>query len=138
MTRKSSRVAFTFAVISAIVITCVTLYSLFAGLTKFEAIFLLAGSLVVIWAVIFSFFEVGRIANRSKSISGTEEVDPDAPRTVVIEPPTGHPYPHHEEIAGSGGFDQGQLTSRLPDLPSVSFRLSKRRPKKDQDVPHTP
>lgn len=136
MTRKSSRVAFTFAVSSAIVITCITLYSLVAGLTKFEAIFLLAGSLVVIWAVIFSFFEVKRIANRSNSISGTEEIDPDASRTVVIEPPTGDPYPHHEHIAGSSGFDQGQLTSRLPDLPSMRLRWFWRRNKKD--VPHTP
>lgn len=137
MTRKSSRVAFTFAVVSAIVITCITLYSLAAGLTKFEAIVLLLGSLVVIWAVIFSFFEVGRLASRSKSISGIEEVDPDASRTIIIEPPTGHPYPHHEHIAGSGGFDQGQLTSRLPDLPSMRFRLFWRRQNK-KDLPHTP
>lgn len=116
MTRKTSRVAFTFGVITAIVITCITLYSLTAGLSWFEATFLLIGSLVVIWAVIFTFFEVARIASRSKSISGREEIDPDAPRTVIIEPPTGHPYPHHEQIAGSAGFDQGQLTSRLPDL----------------------
>lgn len=134
ITRKVSRVAFTFAVVSAVVITCIALYSLVAGLSRFEALLLLIGSLVVIWAVIFSFYEVGRIASRSKSISGCEEVDPDAPRTVVIEPPTGHPYPHHEEIAGSAGFDQGQLTSRLPDLPSINIRLSWKRHKKD--VPH--
>jgi len=128
MTRKASRVAFAFAVVTAIVITCITLYSLVAGLTRFEAVVLLLGSLVVIWAVIFTFFEVGRIASRSNSISGQEEVDLDAPRQIVIQPPTGHPYPHHEEIAGSGGFDQGQLTSRLPD---IGFRLSWRRRKKN-------
>ncbi len=118
MTRKTSRVAFTFGVISAIVISCITLYSLTAGLSWFEALFLLLGSLAVIWAVIFSFFEVGRIASRSKSISRREEesIDPDARRKVIIEPSTGHPYPHHEHIAGSAGFDQGQLTSRLPDM----------------------
>ena len=131
MTRKASRVAFAFAVVTASVITCIALYSLVAGLTRFEAISLLIGSLVVIWAVIFTFFEVGRIASRKKSISGHEEIDPDAPCNVVIQPPTGHPYPHHEEIAGSSGFDQGQLTSRLPD---IGIRLSWKRHKKD--LPH--
>jgi hypothetical protein len=116
LTRKASRVAFTFVVASAVVITCITLYSLVAGFSRFETLFLLIGSLIVIWAMIFSFFEVRRIATGSKSISGHEKMDPDAPCVVIVEPPTGHPYPHHEEHAGSAGFDQGQLTSRLPDL----------------------
>jgi hypothetical protein len=90
-----------------------------AGLSRFETLSLLIGSLIVIWAMIFSFFEVRRLASRSKSISEPEEVATDASYAVVVEPPTGHPYPHHEEHAGSRGFDQGQLTSRLPDLPYV-------------------
>jgi hypothetical protein len=76
-------------------------------------------------------FEVGRIASRSKSISRREEelIDPDAGRRVIIEPSTGHPYPHHEHIAGSAGFDQGQLTSRLPDA-ALGMRFAWKRHKK--------
>lgn len=127
MTRKSSRVAFAFVVASAIAITCITLYSLIAGFSRLETLFLLLGCLIVIWAMIFSFFEVRRIAERSKSIAEREEVDPDAPSQVKVGPPTGHPYPHHEDHRESAGFDQGQLTSRLPDLPPIRFRLPWRR-----------
>ena len=120
ITRQGSRVAFTFVAVSAIVLTVVTLYSLIAGLRWFEALFLLLGLLAVIWAILFSLFEVRRIADRSPSIGGEiAGVDPDAPRTVVVEPPIGHPYPHHEHIEGSAGFDQGQLTARCPDLPPL-------------------
>ena len=119
VTRKTSRVAFTFVVASAAAITCITLYGLIAGFSRFETLLLLLGSLIVIWAMIFSFFEVRRIASRSKSISEREEENPEASYIVVVEPPTGHPYPHHEEQAGSAGFDQGQLTSRLPDTPYI-------------------
>ena len=117
VTRKTSRVAFIFVVASAIAITSITLYCSVAGFSRFETLFLLIGSLTVIWAMIFSFFEVRRIASRSKSISEREEIDPDASYVVVVESPTGSPYPHHEEHAESAGFDQGQLTSQLPDLP---------------------
>jgi len=37
-----------------------------------------------------------------------------ATRTVAVKPPTGEPYPHHEYFVESAGFDQGQLTSRIP------------------------
>jgi hypothetical protein len=131
VTRKTSRVAFTFVVASAVVITCITLYSLIAGFSRFETLFLLIGCLIVIWAMIFSFFEVRRIAARSKSISEREEADPDAPCVVIVEPPTGEATPHHESHVGSEGFDQGQLTSRLPD---IGIHLSWRRRKKD--LPH--
>jgi hypothetical protein len=131
VTRKTSRVVFIFVVTSAVAITCITLYSLVAGFSRFETLFLLIGSLIVLWAMIFSFLEVRRIASRSKSISEREEVDPDASYVVVVEPSTGHPYPHHEEHAGSAGFDQGQLTSRLPDMPYIQVRLPWRRRQKD-------
>jgi hypothetical protein len=122
VTRKSSRVAFTFVVASAIAITCITLYCLMAGFTRSEALFLLIGSLIVIWAMIFSFFEVRRIASRSKTISECDETDPDGSRVVIVQPPTGHPYPHHEEHVESAGLDQGQLTSRLPEMPPFEIR----------------
>lgn len=116
VTRRTSWVLFTFVVVSAVAITCITLYSLVAGFSRAETLFLLIGCLIVIWAILFSFFEVYRIAARSKRITGSDElIDPDAPRKIIVEPPTGEATPHHESHAGSEGFDQGQLTSRLPD-----------------------
>jgi hypothetical protein len=126
--RKSSRVAFTFAAISAVVITTIVLYSLVAGFTAFQALTLLGGSLLVTWAILFSFFEVRRIAQRSKSITGeVSDIDPDAPRKVVVGPPTSEATPHHEFWPESPGSDQGQLTSRLSGTPSPGelFRRKK-------------
>jgi hypothetical protein len=131
VSERRATLIFIFVVASAIAITSITLYSLVAGFSRFETLFLLIGSLIVIWAMIFSFFEVRRIASRSKSISEHEEIDPDAPYVVVVGPPTGNPYPHHEEHAESAGFDQGQLTSRLPDLPYIRLRLPWGRRQKD-------
>ncbi|MGP0076289.1 MAG: hypothetical protein ACLPWF_30605 [Bryobacteraceae bacterium] len=130
MNRKTSRVTFTFVVASAVVITGITLYSLMAAFTRSETLLLLTGCLILIWAMIFTFFEVRRIAARSKSISERQQMDPDASCIVIVEPPTGHPYPHHEDQAGSAGFDQGQLTSRLPDTLSVRDLLGWMRHKK--------
>jgi hypothetical protein len=121
VTRKSSRVAFTFVVASASAITCITLYSLIAGFSRFETVFLLVG-----------FFEVRRIASGSNSIAEREAPDPDVSRVIVAGPPTGQPYPHHEHYPESAGFDQGQLTSRLPDQPPVRIRLPWRRPHGDE------
>jgi hypothetical protein len=60
----------------------------------------------------FSFFEVRRIAaGRSTSIfwdGSDDRIDPDAPRVVIVEPPTGEATPHHEDHLGSEGLDQGQ------------------------------
>jgi hypothetical protein len=130
VTRKTSRVAFTFAVISAVAITAITLYSLFAGFTLFETLFLLLGSLVVTWAMIFSVFEVRRIASHAKSISADisqqELVDPDVPCVVIVQSSTGDPCPHHENHAESPGLDQGQLTSRLPDS-GLGFSLRRKK-----------
>ena len=131
VTRQASRVAFTFVVVSAIAITCVTVYGLVAGVTWFEGLFVLGGVLALIWAILFSLFEVRRIADRSKSIGGEMTgPDPDRARTVSVGPPSGHPYPHHEQIEGSMGLDQGQLTSRSPDLPPISDLLNWRRKNK--------
>jgi hypothetical protein len=127
--RRASRVAFIYVVVTAVVATCIILFSLMAELTRWQSVVLLAGVLVVVWAIIFSFLEVGRIASGWKRIRGPEEaVDPDAPRRLVVEPPTGHPYPHHEEHEGSAGFDQGQYTSRLRDeLPSIRSLLRRKK-----------
>jgi hypothetical protein len=87
-----------------------------ARLPLSETLVLLLGVLVVVWAIVFTFLEVGRIAARAKSIAGPDDlVDPDAPRIVIVEGPTGEATPHHEAHSGSPGLDQGQLTSNLPD-----------------------
>jgi hypothetical protein len=117
--RKGSQVAFTYVVISAVVITAVLLYSLVADLTWPQRVWLTVGVLIVVWGIVFSILEVRRIAARSESILGPADVvDPDAPRKVVVEPPTGEATPHHELHAGSEGLDQGQLTSRLTGTPT--------------------
>jgi hypothetical protein len=131
VTRKGARVAFTFAVISAVVASCITVYGLAAGFSAFEGVFLGVGCMIVLWAIIFSFFEVQRIARRSKRISGNASgIDPDAPRVVIVEPPTGHPYPHHETHDGSPGLDQGQLTTQSPDMSPFSELFHWRRKQK--------
>ncbi len=127
LTRKASQVAAAFGIISAAAITCILLYSLIAGLSFFQGSMLLGGSLIVLWAIIFSFFEVRRISSGERSIGQGPSVDPDATRRILVEPPTGHPYPHHEQHAESAGFDQGQLTARLPDAPSLRTLFRRER-----------
>jgi len=132
MNRKKSRVVFAFGTATAIAVSCIVLYSLIAGLSLLDASFFLIGTLIVVWAGLFSFFEVRRIAaGRSKSIwwdGSDDRIDPDAPRVLIVEPPTGEATPHHEDHLGSQGLDQGQLTSRIPD----TFRFpSRQRTKAD-------
>jgi hypothetical protein len=130
--RKTSRVAFAYAVATAVTVTCVVLGSLTADWSRFQTLLLLIGCLLVVWAIIFSCLEVLRIATRSKSILGREEVDdPDAPRCVIMLPPTDEATPHHEAHVGSAGLDQGQLTSRLPDHTPSIRELLHRQLKKD-------
>jgi hypothetical protein len=94
-----------------------------AELTGWQSLVLLLGVLVVVWATIFSFLEVARIASRSQKIAGPDDaLDPDAPRVVIVEPSTGDPCPHHENHPASPGLDQGQFTSQLRgDTPFVEF-----------------
>jgi hypothetical protein len=123
--RKNSRIAGVYVAATAVTVTSLVLYSLMAGLPASESLLLLLGVLIVIWAIVFTFLEVGRIAARAKSIAGSDElVDPDAPRTVIVEGPTGEATPHHEAHAGSPGLDQGQLTSNLPDhTPTIGYLM---------------
>jgi hypothetical protein len=117
--RKASRVAFVFAVVTALTITAVVLYSLVADWSWFQGVLLIVGTLVVVWTITFSFLEVSRIAARSKSIIGPADmIDPDGPREVTVNPPTAEATPHHEFYPESRGQDQGQLTSRLSGTPT--------------------
>jgi hypothetical protein len=129
--RKKSRVLFAFGTATAVTATCLILYSLTAGLSIFQASLYLIGSLIVVWAGLFSFFEVRRIAaGRSRSICLDDldnQIDPDGPRVVIVEPPTGEATPHHEHHAGSEGLDQGQLTARIPDTFPIPVASGKPR-----------
>jgi len=129
--RRASRVTFIYGVVTALVVTAIVLYSLVADWSWFQSLLLTIGTLVVAWAIVFSFMEVHRIATRSKSITGPDDiVDPDAPRKVTVGPPTNEATPHHEFHPGSQGLDQGQLTSRLSGTPTPRefFRRGKDKP----------
>lgn len=129
--RTASRVAFIYVAVSALVITAIVLYSLTAGWSWMQSLWLTLGVLAVVWGILFSILEVRRIAARRESISGPPDiVDPDAPREVIVEPPTGEATPHHEFHAGSRGLDQGQLTSRLTGTPTPGELLHRGRDKK--------
>ncbi len=130
---KERRFAFLYVVISAIVVACVMGYSALAGLLWWQSLLLLIGGLIGAWATLFTFLEVRRLAQDQNSAGEAlrEEEDPYAPRTVVVAPPTGEPYPHHEDFPESAGFDQGQLTSKLAaETPFLERFLSRRRSEK--------
>lgn len=122
--REKSLMIFVCGGLTAVTVTCIVLYALVADLGLFQALLLLGGCLLVLGAMLFTFLEVRRLARGSNRRPGpnVEEADPDASRVVVIEPPTGEPYPHHEHHVGSPGLDQGQLTSQLPDPPPWNLR----------------
>ena len=130
---KERRFAFLYVVISAVAVTCVMSYSAIAGLLWWQSLLLLTGGLIGAWATLFSFLEVRRLTLDPKSAGEAlrDEEDPYAARTVVVAPPTGEPYPHHEDFPESAGFDQGQLTSQLAaETPFIERFLSRRRSEK--------
>ena len=131
--RKKSWIEFLYVVLTAIALTGIVLYSLTEKLSWSQIMLLSAGSLLVIWAIVFTFVEVQRIAGQSqKSIvqSFDEADDWDLPRRVVVEPPTDEPCPHHEDHAGSEGLDQGQLTSQLSGTTPLIAELRDRAQRK--------
>src|SRR5277367_2346963 len=99
VSRKKSRVLFVFGTATAVAITCIVLYSLMASLSLFQTSLFLVGTLIVIWAGLFSFYEVRRIAaGRFTSIyldGSDNQIDPDASCVVIVEPPTDEATPHH-------------------------------------------
>jgi hypothetical protein len=131
----NARFSFLYVVISAVAIGCAMTYSFVAGLGSWQTILVLVGLLVGAWATLFSFLEVRRLAQAPKSVDETfkKEPDPSAPRTVVVEPPTGAPYPHHEDYPESAGLEEGQLLSRLTDpTPLIEDFLSRRHKEKQK------
>ena len=79
---------------------------------------------------LFSLLEFTGVAeNARRAEDGLKsEPDPYAPRQITVAPPTGEPYPHHEDHPESAGLDQGQLTSRLSETtPLIDLFLNRRR-----------
>ena len=96
---------------------------------------MLTGCLIVGWAILFSVLEVRRLGQTAKERAdeALEDANPYSSRIVVVEPPTGERYPHHEDHAESPGLDQGQRTSQLPDsMPFIDRFLSRGLDKKQK------
>lgn len=129
-----ARFAFLYLVASAAAVGCAMTYSWITSLGTWQTILLVTGCLIGAWATVFTFLEVSGLAQTGKSADEAvqEEPDPYAPRTVVMGPPTGEPYPHHEDHVESSGFDQGQLTSRLTESTPFIDALLSRRPEEKQ------
>ena len=123
---------FLYVVISTAAIAGVMTISGIAGLAWWQSLLMLIGCLIVGWTVLFTLLEVRRLGGSPKhraSEGPEQDADPYAPRAVVVAPPTGEPYPHHEDYVESQGFDQGQLTSRIADTTPLVDRLLGRRKK---------
>lgn len=130
----SERFKFLYVVVSAIAVAFVMTYSGIHGLAWWQSLLMLIASLALACGILFSVLEVQRLAQSAKvGAEGApkEEVDPYSPRTVSVEPPTGEPYPHHEYYMESQGFDQGQLTSRLPDSTPIIDTFMRRKQKSE-------
>ncbi len=128
ITRGREKFAFLYGIAAAITATCVIAYGLIASLNWWQTLLLVIACVLVVSTMVYSVLEMHRDDGNKHEAFG-EEPDPYAARTVVVAPPTGEPYPHHEYYAESQGLDQGQLTSQLPDsLPFFGRNLSGRRP----------
>ncbi|HYK17666.1 MAG TPA: hypothetical protein VEV37_06580 [Bryobacteraceae bacterium] len=92
-------------------------FGMMAGMRGWEIAMWAIGTCLVVGLIIFTFFEVRRLAGISLSSEqlARDEAEADRMTVVVVEGPTGDPVPHHEDYVESAGFDQGQLTSRTPE-----------------------
>lgn len=125
------RFAFLYLVASAVALGCAMTYSWIANLGTWQTVLLVAGCLIGAWATVFTVLGFLGVAQTEESADEAfkDEPDPYGPRSLVVEPPTGEPYPHHEDHVESAGFDQGQLTSRLTGSTPFVDIFQSRRPK---------
>lgn len=132
-TPHQEKFTFLYVAISAVAVTCAIAYSLFAGLTFLHGSLLVVGCLLVGWAFVYNFMEVRRatLARKKAGEAAPTEPYPYGPHEVVTAPSTGDSYPHHEDYVESQGFDQSQLTARIPDqTPYPRGLFARRRQKK--------
>lgn len=130
----NERFAFLYVVIAAGATASAMIYSGLAGLVWWQSLLTVIGAVVVGWTALFSILELRRLAQTpSEAAKALEEAsNPYFTRTVVVEPATADPYPHHEDYVQSSGFDQGQLTSRIPDTTPFINRFGRRGGKEKQ------
>ena len=132
--RGLEKFAFLYVLLATVAVAGAVTFSWIAGLVWWQTLLVLVGALIGAWGTTFSFLETRRVAQRPDQRNNEilrEDTDPYIPRKVKVAPPTGDPYPHHEDYPESAGFDQGQLTSRLPDeTPFVEEFLKRRSEKK--------
>ena len=131
ITPGNERFAFLYVVIAAGATASAMIFSGLAGLVWWQSILTVIGAVVVGWAVLFSILEVRRLAQTPNEAAKALEnaSNPYSTRTVVVEPSTADPYPHHEDYVQSSGFDQGQLTSRIPDTTPFLNRFERLKEK---------
>lgn len=117
MARRTSRVVFPYVMVFAAVLSLIAGLGMMAGLHAWEVALWSIGGCLVVSLIIFTFFEVRRLAGISMSSEELARQEAEADRRIVVEVqgPTGDPCPHHEDYAESAGRDQGQLTSASPE-----------------------
>jgi hypothetical protein len=109
---KSGGELFVYMIVVAITATCCIVLSMVAGLSTGQTLSLTIGGSALVWAAVFTLVKFNG-AWKTNQFQGPG-ADLNIKRVVIVEPPTGEPYPHHEDHAGSEGKDQGQLTCHLP------------------------
>lgn len=118
MARNIGRMVFAYVLVLLPVVVLIAGFGMMAGLPGRETLLWAFAGCLLVGAAIFTFFEVRRIASAKNGVERAceeEDVEQYTEHVLVVAPGTGEPYPHHETQAGSAGFDQGQLTSRIPD-----------------------
>lgn len=138
MLRKMSRVVFPYVIVFAVLISLFAGIGMMAGMRWWEILLWCVGTCLVVGGIIFTFFEVRRLAgitNPGQLALEEEEADRLTRHLIVVEESTGDPCPHHEDYPGSAGFDQGQLTSRDPgSTPLIEDLLRRRRQRHGRSV----
>lgn len=124
----NERFGFLYVVIAAGALASAMIYSGLAGLTWWHSMLMVVGAVAVGCAILYSILEMRRLAQTPHEAAKAAEkaANPYRPRTVVVDPPTADPYPHHEDYEQSSGFDQGQLTSRIADTTPLIGKLQRR------------
>lgn len=128
---RERRLAFLYAVIAAAAVAFVMTISGVAGLYWWQSVLMLIGTVVVGWAVLFSVLEIGRLGKGKDQPEELDDVDAYPSRRIVVAPPTCDACVHHEDYVESRGFDQGQLTSRIPDGTPFIEEMLRGRAKKE-------
>ena len=124
----NERFAFLYVVIAAGAVASAMIYSDITGLAWSKSLMLAIGAVIVGCAILFSVLEVRRLAQTPEEAAKArmDAVNPYTSRTLVVDPPTADPYPHHEDYTQSAGFDQGQLTSRIADTTPIIEKFRRR------------